>query len=122
MGLSFESLIGVREDGVTKTTVSDDYLRSLLRIANERFEENEKRIDRFRAAFLAASCSSEEKKKKKKEDGTEWEDAETRRERKRAEGLRRKAVLQGQQTQKGGEDAPEIGFVDLDFSVNTDFT
>lgn len=114
MGLSFESLIGVQEDGLTKCTVSDDYLHSLLRIANERFEENRKRIERFRAAVLEASHPP------KKKDGTEWEDAQARRERKRAEGLRRKAELE-RQSQKGGS-AGDVGNTDLDFSLNTDFT
>ncbi|KAI0487677.1 methyltransferase TYW3-domain-containing protein [Xylaria cf. heliscus] len=114
MGLSFESLIGVQEDGLTRCMVSDEYLQSLLRIANERFEENRKRIERFRTAVLEASCPP------KKKDGTQWEDAQARRERKRAEGLRRKAELRGQ-SQKGEETVP-VGDVDLEFSMNTDFT
>ncbi|KAI0547562.1 methyltransferase TYW3-domain-containing protein [Xylaria curta] len=114
MGLSFESLIGVQKDGVVKCMVSDEYLHSLLRIANERFEENRKRIERFRTAVLEASYPP------KKKDGTEWEDAQARRERKRAEGLRRKAELQ-EQNQKGGETGA-VGDADLEFPVNTDFT
>jgi tRNA wybutosine-synthesizing protein 3 len=112
MGLSFESLIGVREDERTKCTVSDDYLRGLLRIANERFEENRKRIDRFRTAVLEATAM-------KRDGGAEWEDASARRERKRAEGLQRKAELlqgRGEDTGKDEED------VILDFPANTDFT
>ncbi|GAW26083.1 putative tRNA wybutosine-synthesizing protein [Rosellinia necatrix] len=115
MGLSFESLVGVQEDGVTKCTVSDDYLRSLVRIANERFEENGKRIERFRSAILEASYPP-----KKKSDGTEWEDAQARRERKRAEGLRRKAELQGQN--QNVEHMTEPGDADVDFPLNADFT
>ncbi|KAI0454062.1 methyltransferase TYW3-domain-containing protein [Xylaria acuta] len=114
MGLSFESLIGVQEDGITRCTVSDDYLHGLLRIANERFEENRKRIERFRAAVLEASYPP------KKKDGTEWEDAQARRERKRAEGLRRKAELRGQSQR--GEEMGAVGDVDIDFPVNPDFT
>ncbi|KAI1755745.1 methyltransferase TYW3-domain-containing protein [Xylaria castorea] len=114
MGLSFESLVGVREDGIIKCMVSDEYLHSLLRIANERFEENRKRIERFRTAVLEASYPP------KKKDGTEWEDAQARRERKRAEGLRRKAELRGH-GQKGGE-MGAVGDADLEFPVNTDFT
>ncbi|KAI1741893.1 methyltransferase TYW3-domain-containing protein [Xylaria scruposa] len=114
MGLSFESLIGTQEDGVIKCMVSDEYLHSLLRIANERFEENKKRIERFRTAVLETSCPP------KKKDGTEWEDAQARRERKRAEGLRRKAELQ-EQNQKGGETGA-VGDTDLEFPVNADFT
>ncbi|KAI2639283.1 methyltransferase TYW3-domain-containing protein [Xylaria nigripes] len=114
MGLSLESLIGIREDGVVRCTVSEDYLRSLLRIANERFEENMNRIERFRAAVLEASSPL------KKKDGTVWEDAQARRERKRAEGLRKKAELQGL-SRKGG-DTVAVGSVDLGFSDNTNFT
>ncbi|KAI1427242.1 methyltransferase TYW3-domain-containing protein [Xylaria sp. FL1777] len=114
MGLSFESLIGTQEDGVTKCTVSDDYLLGLLRIANERFEENRKRIERFRNTILDASSPP------KKRDGTEWEDAQARRERKRMEGLRRKAELQGQSQKE--RDTGEGGDADLDFPMNTDLT
>ncbi|KAI1432437.1 methyltransferase TYW3-domain-containing protein [Xylaria sp. CBS 124048] len=112
MGLSLESLIGVQEDGVAKGTVSVRYLRELVRIANERFEENRKRIERFRAAILEASGPP------KKRDGTEWEDAQARRERKRAEGLRRKAELQG----LGREDTAGVENVDLELPSNTNFT
>ncbi|KAI1823724.1 methyltransferase TYW3-domain-containing protein [Xylaria intraflava] len=112
MGLSLESLIGVQEDGVARCIVSEEYLRGLVRIANERFEENRKRIERFRAAVLEAGYPP------KKKDGTEWEDAQTRRERKRAEGLRRRAELQG----PGREEADEDEDVDLGFAGNTDFT
>ncbi|RWA12036.1 hypothetical protein EKO27_g3085 [Xylaria grammica] len=113
MGLSFESLVGIRENDSTKCTVSDNYLHSLLRIANERFEENRKRIERFRTTILDASYPP------KKRDGTEWEDPQARRERKRAEGLRRKAELQGH-PQKGGDTGADD--VDLDISMNTHFT
>ncbi|KAI0906127.1 methyltransferase TYW3-domain-containing protein [Ustulina deusta] len=113
MGLSLESLIGIQEDGMTKCTVSNDYLLGLLRIANERFEENRKRIERFRIAVLDASNPP------KKGDGTEWEDAQARRERKRVEGLRRKAELQEQSQRERG--AGEGDDVDLDFPMNTDF-
>ncbi|KAI8632646.1 methyltransferase TYW3-domain-containing protein [Xylariaceae sp. FL1651] len=116
MGLAFESLIGVQTDGIAKSTVSEEYLHSLLRIANDRFKENRKRIQRFRDAVLDADHPP------KKKDGSEWEDAEARRERKRAEGLRRKAELQGQ-NQKGGEiDKAEDGVVDLGLSMDDDLT
>ncbi|KAI0521137.1 methyltransferase TYW3-domain-containing protein [Xylaria bambusicola] len=114
MGLSLESLIGIQEDGATRCTVSDDYLLSLLRIANERFEENKKRIERFRTAILEVSYPP------RKRDGTEWEDAQTRRERKRMEGLRRKAELERQNKERGVIEGGDDG--DLDFPVNTEFT
>lgn len=116
MGLSFESLIGLQEDGITKCTVSDDYLDSLVRIANERFEENRKRIERFRTALLDAS------QRPKKKDGTDWEDAQTRRERKRAEGLRRKAELERRDQKGAAGDAGEVSSEELAFPVNIDYT
>ncbi|KAI1258920.1 methyltransferase TYW3-domain-containing protein [Xylariaceae sp. FL1019] len=96
MGLSFESLIGVQIDGVTQCTVSDEYLANLLDIANERFEENKKRIERFRTAVLEATSPP------KKKDGSMWEDPEARRERMRAEGLRRKAEVDRQEAKEAG--------------------
>lgn len=114
MGLSLESLIGVQVDGRLHCTVSTPYLRALMRIANERFEENRKRIERFRDAVLQATST----KNKKNGDREEWEDADTRRERKRAEGLRRKAELLGRGEKDGGKGDDDV---DLDLSVNTDF-
>lgn len=63
----------------------ESYLSGLLSVANERFVENTKRIERFRR-LLADSISAPIKLSA---DGGEWEDAETRKARKRAEGLRR---------------------------------
>ncbi|KAI0403060.1 methyltransferase TYW3-domain-containing protein [Xylaria palmicola] len=114
MGLAFESLIGIQEDGITRCTVSDDYLHNLVGIANERFEENRKRIERFRGVVLEVSYPP------KKKDGSEWEDAQARRERKRAEGLRRKAELE-EQNQKEGVTG-DSGHIDLDLPVNSDLT
>jgi tRNA wybutosine-synthesizing protein 3 len=85
MGLSFESLIGAETDGVRRLVVSPQYLKTLVRIANERFVENEKRIARFSAALDAAFAPPKGKEN--------WEDAQTRRERKRLEGLRRREEL-----------------------------
>ncbi|KAI2620568.1 methyltransferase TYW3-domain-containing protein [Hypoxylon sp. NC1633] len=103
MGLAFESLIGYRSgDGKMQCTVSPSYLRTLVRIANERFSENKKRIDRFSEAFVEATRPSG---KDNIEDG--WQDAQARRERKKAEGLKRKAQLQSQspsQSQKQDDD------------------
>lgn len=85
MGLSFESLIGAEIDGVRRLVVSPQYLKTLVRIANERFVENEKRIARFCAALDAAFAPLKGKEN--------WEDAQTRRERKRLEGLKRREQL-----------------------------
>ncbi|KAH6630202.1 methyltransferase TYW3-domain-containing protein [Chaetomium sp. MPI-SDFR-AT-0129] len=85
MGLSFESLIGAETNGVRQLTVSPEYLETLMRISNERFAENDKRIARFSAALEAAFTPPKGKHG--------WEDAQTRRERKRLEGLRRREEL-----------------------------
>lgn len=90
-GLGLESLVGyVSDDGATRCTVSADYLRDLVDIANERFVENAARIARFRAALQDAVAGPPARLG---EDGKEWEDAAARRERKRAEGLRRKEEM-----------------------------
>ncbi|KAM0439551.1 hypothetical protein ACHAPT_000642 [Fusarium lateritium] len=91
MGLAFESLIGHQVDGRHLRLVSPEYLRTLVNIANERFTENTKRIGRFRDAFRDAVSAPAPRRNP---EGEEWEDAAARRERKRAEGLRRKAELQ----------------------------
>ncbi|KAK6224326.1 tRNA wybutosine-synthesizing protein [Colletotrichum tabaci] len=103
MGLALESLIGYVDDDDDEArhcTVTADYLRDLMQIANERFAENAARIARFRAALQEAAAGPPPKLG---EGGAEWEDAAARRERKRAEGLRRKeemlAARQETQTQ-----------------------
>ncbi|KXJ94124.1 methyltransferase TYW3-domain-containing protein [Microdochium bolleyi] len=94
MGLLLESLVGEQLGGQRHCSVTLAYMRRLLDISNQRFEENTKRIARFRAAVLEATT------KPTKKDGTEWEDAEARRARKREEGLRRREELAEQQRQR----------------------
>ncbi len=103
MGLSLESLIGVDKDGVRRLVVSPEYLETLVRIANERFVENEKRIARFNAAVEAAFSPPPKGK-----DG--WEDAQARRERKREEGLRRREELKRDQSKPEEDDNPAVDF------------
>ncbi|KAK1782758.1 methyltransferase TYW3-domain-containing protein [Copromyces sp. CBS 386.78] len=95
MGLSFESLISVQPSSSSQreSLVTPEYLSLLVKIANERFEENKKRIARFREALRLAFGSDEAggaEEKKKAGDGGEWEDAEARKQRKREEGLARR--------------------------------
>ncbi|KAJ0163281.1 tRNA wybutosine-synthesizing protein 3 [Colletotrichum tanaceti] len=102
MGLALESLIGYvvdDDDEARHCTVTADYLRDLMQIANERFAENAARIARFRAALREAAAGPPPKLG---EGGAEWEDAAARRERKRAEGLRRKEemLVARQETQR----------------------
>lgn len=90
MGLSFESIIGVMDtEGRKRSIVSLEYLKMLVRIGNERFVENAKRIGRFLEALRAEVTDDG--------DGevSRAEEKELRRERKRAEGLRRQAEAKG---------------------------
>lgn len=77
-----------------------------MAIANDRFVENTKRIERFRGALRDLSRGQPTKKNP---DGEDWEDPAARRERKRAEGLRRKAELQNEKklTEAIHSDGPE---------------
>ncbi|KAF4124447.1 tRNA wybutosine-synthesizing protein 3 [Geosmithia morbida] len=103
MGLSFESLIGSQvgpnAEGGRRLLVSKTYLETLMAIANERFAENAKRITRFQDAL--SSVLTDPPPTKMGADGTAWENAAVRRERKRVEGLQRRAQLQRQKTLDG---------------------
>ncbi|KAI6775686.1 hypothetical protein HG530_002444 [Fusarium avenaceum] len=94
MGLVFESLIGQQVDGHRQRIVSPEYLQTLVQIANERFAENKKRIERFQNAFRDAVSAPAPRRNP---EGQKWEDAAARRERKRAEGLRKKAEMKAKQ-------------------------
>ncbi|KAK3311401.1 methyltransferase TYW3-domain-containing protein [Chaetomium strumarium] len=100
MGLSFESLVGAETDGVRRSLVSRQYLKTLVQIANERFVENERRIARFSAALDAIFAPP------KGDD--DWEDAQARRERKRQEGLRRREQLKKDKTKPADEPSIDL--------------
>lgn len=95
MGLSFESLVGFEDgNGARVATASPSYLRTLLDIGNDRFKENAKRIARFRQTLVAEiAASATGRPARVGHGGAEWEDAAVRKERKKAEGLRRKAEI-----------------------------
>lgn len=89
--------------------VQESYLRTLLQVANERFQVNTERKERFCEAFLRA-VDGEGRAGREAKEG--WEPAEQRRERKRAEGLRRKAELQQQKSrekEEGQDDKQNVG-------------
>lgn len=88
MGLSLESLIGY-EDAIEgrKLLVPPEHLDILMQISDERFIENTRRIERFAAAFREALIMPV----KRNAAGEEWEDSAARKERMRAEGLKRQA-------------------------------
>lgn len=102
-GLQFESVIGYCDDEdessaepVIRSLVTEEYLVMLIAMSDERFKVNSERRERFRATLLEAWKG---KGKSKSED---WEDPVARRERKRAEGLARKKLLESQKIQDAG--------------------
>lgn len=114
-GLAFESLIGVHVNGRPEPTVSSEYLRSLVRVANERFAENDKRMGRFRDAVRRVLQAGS-----KMNDG-DWEDPHVRRERKKAEGLRRREELASAPQDRSRETVAPHGAA-LDIFLTTDVT
>ncbi|KAH8431599.1 tRNA wybutosine-synthesizing 3 family protein [Aspergillus melleus] len=119
-GLSLESVIGYCEEStddddhadeepVIRSLVTEEYLQMLVAMSNERFEINTERKERFRSGMLdlcAAGHSRGAKTKGKAKGSADWEDSETRRERKRAEGLLRKKQLE-EQKKKEEQDSPQ---------------
>ncbi|KAJ8105935.1 hypothetical protein OPT61_g9874 [Boeremia exigua] len=92
-GYSFDSIIGYQDDeGRSISLISASHIRTLVCIANERFKINLERIARFRALLLESyqptitSTSASSK--------PDWEDADVRKQRKRAEGLARQRAMQ----------------------------
>ena len=81
-GLAFGSLIGFVDevnDGKLRSLVNKDYMDVLFSIANDRFQANAERIDRFRNNLLQNDTKLLQP----------WEDRKTRKERKKAEGVKR---------------------------------
>ncbi|KAI9768939.1 MAG: hypothetical protein M1840_004535 [Geoglossum simile] len=102
-GLVFDSVVGYLHDSTDCTptplifsSVGEPYLRSLVAIANMRFQENTRRIERFAEALGTVHQPGI----LLKPDDREWEDGDIRRERKRAEGLEKKQAMQ-EQRQRG---------------------
>jgi tRNA wybutosine-synthesizing protein 3 len=77
-----------------RSLVTEEYLQMLVALANERFTANTERVERFRQRLLeltsATSSSSSASTSTGKKKPPDWEHPQTRRERMRAEGMRRK--------------------------------
>jgi tRNA wybutosine-synthesizing protein 3 len=98
-GLALDCVIGrLDADGEGICIVSDTYLAGLLAVANDRFKENSGRIARFRDLLLGNVQIPPDIEARKKSKGSDWEDASIRRERKRAEGLKRSQELRERMT------------------------
>jgi tRNA wybutosine-synthesizing protein 3 len=90
-GYSFDSIIGYRDDkGRNISLIDEGHLRTLVCIANERFKINLERIARFRTQLL----DSYQPALISGPSDSNWEDADVRKQRKRAEGLARQQALQ----------------------------
>ena len=91
-GLSFDCIIGHYDTSSRKIcqTVDDAYLEMLVRVANSRFRENEKRRDSF---SKAVHLLLEEAVNSNLVSHPKWEDSETRKRRMKLEGLQKKSKL-----------------------------
>lgn len=93
-GLALDSVIGrLSSDSEGMSLVSETYLEGLLSTGNERFAENSRRIVRFQDLLLGSATIPAGMEKGTKTRNRGWEDASARRERKRAEGLKRSQEL-----------------------------
>jgi tRNA wybutosine-synthesizing protein 3 len=94
-GYSFDSIIGYHDNtGHNIALVDERYLQTLAHVANERFQINTERIARFRTALLQQYSPHLTGTPGLAVSG--WEDAEARKQRKRAEGLARQQALKDQ--------------------------
>lgn len=86
-GLALASIIGCTRhdegDFEILSLVNEGYLQILVNIANERFQANAERIERFSTQLFKSTTTQ----------NFDWEDPEARRERKHAEGLNRRQEL-----------------------------
>lgn len=120
MGLGFESIIGYHELKADRVVslVGESVLRGFVRIANERFVENTKRVERFRA-FLKQNVLNIHgiANIRRKADGTEWEDPDVRRARKKAEGLQRAQTLRNAMAVPGSEPVSGSNYEGLELTL-----
>ena len=95
-GLGLEAIIASVADNSNNgpyhfgQLVTNEYYTMLLKIANERFEANQLRIENFRVS-LRETMKSESQKSQRNE---KWESPEAKRQRKRNQGLRAKEAAQ----------------------------
>ncbi|KAF2635048.1 hypothetical protein P280DRAFT_437795 [Massarina eburnea CBS 473.64] len=103
-GYSFDAIIGYHSDqGRNIALVDEAYLHILVDIANERFKINAERILRFQTSLvqqynIQAPSSADSNK-------SGWEDTETRKRRKREEGLARQRAMKERINSTGKTDA-----------------
>lgn len=113
LGLGFDSIIGymAEQEGsrneIIRSIVTEGYLHILTQIANKKFRDNTRRMNRFSTNLLNL-CQSDVGLNNasgvhKPLHQVNWEDADTRRQRKRAEGLKKKQELLEENKQRDNQ-------------------
>lgn len=98
-GYSFDSIIGYQDEaGHNISLMNETHLRTLVCIANDRFKINVERIARFRTQLLDSYQPTSIAKSGSSKPN--WEDADARKQRKRAEGLARQQALQSTSSER----------------------
>ncbi|KAI5285924.1 hypothetical protein KEM54_000198 [Ascosphaera aggregata] len=116
-GLQLQSIIGYQEDPadggppIYRSLVTESYLQTVLAAANDRFVTNSARKERFRAKLLQLCRGGR---------NADWEDPETRKQRKRLEGTKLAKLLAEQRSKEKAEprDGENEEF-ELDLLVST---
>jgi len=93
-GLAMDSIIGFRDEVSNTSLVDETYLKTLFQLSNERFETNTKRTIRFKATLLSSyNCDLPLHRPRQSSNKADWEDPQSRWERKRQEGLARQLAM-----------------------------
>jgi tRNA wybutosine-synthesizing protein 3 len=116
-GYSFDCFIGYQDgNGRNVCLVGEKYLQSMVAIANDRFRINTERIARFHKALV--NMHQQLGLHRIMPNNPEWEDANSRRLRKREEGLARQHALKAQETRQRPDDiSPSEGVSNNDMSL-----
>ena len=106
MGLSLDCIIGYLDgQGTVRGLVDERHLQTLVGIANGRFEENSRRTAAFRAELFRLYLEGQSNSSNTV--ASVWEDTQSRRIRKKAEGLQRRQELLNQQPLSWVERRPQ---------------
>lgn len=116
-GLALDSIVGSQSSASEirqiSPMVSERYLRTMIQVANDRFEINAQRMKRFRLAFLEQVNSLKGSALGLNVNDAGFEPAEVRKERKRREGLQlRDSLRTSTETSNGANDRQSEGVQD----------
>jgi tRNA wybutosine-synthesizing protein 3 len=113
-GLAFDCIIGyLSSEGAPRSFVSESHLRTLVEIANDRFQTNSQRIERFRASIRSQNWRRSDGDDVLK-DGHHAQSRQ-RRERKRAEGLMKQKQARDQRLLVAGSTATDDDIINLEW-------